>query len=164
MKKESKEKDLSKVVLFPWQESVMLAIKRYSEMKESDEYQGISDFSLNRELGVRITMPRSAGHTFLANYIGAKLPTMMVYKTLNDYHNLSNTFALHPSTETISSYEIFYALHKPGVHIPNPEVLEIRDRIINKQVVVIDEAMSVSDDVKNFLLEVSPCIVIMLGH
>ena len=150
--------------LRPWQKDVFDQIDLYDDRRDSEMYQGMADFAVNKALSVTIAMPKGSGHTFLANYIANALPTLLVYHTMDHYKAITERFALHSNTETISLYEIFYALYKPGTHQPSLETTQIRKKFEGKKVVVIDNALSVPDDLKNFIYDSARGPVILLGH
>jgi hypothetical protein len=156
--------DVDTVTLKPWQQDVFDMIDRHEECRESDQYQGIADYSVNKALGAIVALPKQSGHTFLANYIANKYPTLLVYDTMAHYQSLTARFSLNEATDTISKFEIFYALTSPSVHQPSPEFMQLRERFKNKKVVVIDNGLSVSDDIKSFIYSIAQGIVIVLGH
>jgi hypothetical protein len=161
---ESRYQKLSEVKLHPWQKSVIDAIEGHEDLRESEQYQGVSDYAINSNLGIVLSMPKGSGHTFLCNYIAAKYPTMLVYSKMKHYVELAQRFSLHQDTDTISLFEIYYALHKPGLQVPSVEYMDIKRRFEGKRVCVVDNGLSLSDELKTFLYNVSQGIVILLGH
>lgn len=152
------------VKLHGWQADIITAIDNHQSVRESDQYQGIADYKINRSLGINVAMPKGAGHTFLANYIASKYPTMLVYGNMQHYNNVIGRFALHGQTETVSKYEIFYAIRKSDIQMPSAESMQLRDRFQSKQVIVVDNALSVTDEIKDYIYGVSAGCVVMLGH
>jgi hypothetical protein len=160
----SKQKETDASSLSIWQKQVIITIDGHEELRDSDQYQGVAEFNINRSLGVSIAMPRGSGHTYLSNFIASKYPSVLVYDTMKHFQQLTSRFPLHTNTDTISKYEIFYGLNKPDVRQPSPEFMAMRERFLNKKVIVVDNALSVSDDIKNFIYSVSNGIVVLLGH
>lgn len=152
------------VTLQGWQKNIIDAIENHEDARESEQYQGLADYSVNRSLGIVAAYPRGSGHTFLANYIASVYPTALIYNKMGDYIDVTKTFPLHPDTDTISTFEIYYALHKPDLRLPNPDYLDLRNRFQQKRVVVVDKGLAVHDDIKHFLYDVAQGIVIILGH
>ena len=152
------------VTLYGWQKDIINCIENHAEIRDSEQYQGLADYSVNRALGIVVAYPRGSGHTFLANYIASIYPTALIYNKMSDYISVTKTFPLHPATDTISTFEIYYALHKPDLRMPTPDYLDLRSRFQQKQVVVVDKGLAVHDDVKNFLYDVAQGMVIILGH
>jgi hypothetical protein len=152
------------VALHGWQQNIIDCIEKHDELRDSEQYQGLSDYSVNRSLGIVAAFPRGSGHTFLANYIASVYPSVLLYNKMGDYIDVTKTFPLHNNTDTISTFEIYYALHKPDLRTPSPEYLDIRARFQQKKVVVVDKGLSLPDDVKHFLYDAAQGIVIFLGH
>ena len=156
--------DIKTVKLRSWQQAVYDEIEKHMEMRESEVYAGCSDYQINRDLSIITAFPKGSGHSFLANYIAATMPSILVYKDLNHYTQATGNFPVHTQTDALSIFEIFYALHKPDVRVPNPEYMEIRQRMQSKRVTVVDNFMSLPQGIKDFLYESSSGIIIMLGH
>lgn len=152
----------SSLELKNWQKDLIVEIEEHEEKRDSQLCQGMADYALNRQLGINLKMPRGSGHTTFANYIAHKYPSMLIYSSMQHYKSITYNFPLHAGTETVSMYEIFYALYKNPQH-PSSEIMEIRNKIKEKKVVVIDNASSVSEDIKNFIYDSAGGIVIMLG-
>lgn len=150
--------------LYGWQEDIISSIEAHGEKKDSEQFQGVPEFTLNRALGVSVAYPRGSGHTFLANYIAGKYPSLLVYTTMDHYRAVTKAFPLHKGTETISIYEIFYAMFKPSTHQPSQELAELQKKFENKSVVVVDNGMQVSEDIRNFIYNCARGIVVVLGH
>lgn len=159
-----KSEKLQDVKLHGWQQNIVDAIEKHEEARESEQYQGLADYSINRSLGVVVAYPRGSGHTYLCNYLAAKYPSVLIYRNMEDFKTLSSRFQLHAGTDTMSMYEIYYALHKPDLRQPSPEYLALRKRFDNKKLIILDAAMSAPEDVKNFLYQVAQGIVLFLGH
>jgi tRNA A37 threonylcarbamoyladenosine biosynthesis protein TsaE len=153
---------LTTLELRNWQKDVLAEIESHEEKRDSQVCQGMAEYALNKQLGVTIKMPRGAGHTTFANFIANKYPTVLVYGKMDHYKLITSSFPLNTGTETISLYEIFYALYKNPQH-PSAEIMDIRNKIKEKKVVVVDNAASVSEDIKNFIYDSAGGIVIMLG-
>jgi hypothetical protein len=153
-----------------WQSEVVNIIEQYDELRDSHASQGVSNYDLNRKLGVTIALPSGAGHTFLATYLAKTYPTFLVYTSTKHYHEiieqLDSEFIENgnQSSTTASMHEIFYAMNKPGIHQPCQELLDLRDRIASKKVIVVDKAEQVPPTVKDFLYNSASGIVIMLGR
>lgn len=156
-------KDKKTVTLKGWQQDIIDEIESHDEKRDSQVCQGMADLSLNRSLSVNVAMPRGSGHTFLANYIASVYPSALVYGKMNHYKEVTAKFPLNSNTETFSIYEIFYGMYKQD-HQPAADLMEIRKKFEDKRVVVVDRAMGVSDDIKNFIYDSARCIVVMLGH
>lgn len=154
---------LDKIQLYPWQQTVVDKINEHDSLRESEQYQGMPDYTINKALGVSIALPKGSGHTLLSNYIAAKIPSIVVYGNMNHYKEICK-YPLHPDSETISCYEIFYALYKPDVMSPSKEFLELRQRFNNKKVIVIDNAQSTHNEIKEFLFGVAHGPLVCLGH
>jgi len=155
---------VNKNTLKGWQQDIFSLIAEYDERKEEEAYQGLADYTINKSLGVTVAMPKGSGHTFLANYIASLHPTLLIYGKMDHYRKITDLFPLHQDTESLSLYEIFFALYKPGTHQPSPELVEIRKKFENKNAVVLDNSLSIPDDIKNFIYDSSRGMVIMLGH
>lgn len=152
------------MALYGWQQNVIDCIEKHTEQRESEQYQGLSDYSVNRSLGLTVAYPRKSGHTYLVNYIASLYPCVLVYNKMSDYMDLIKNFPLHNNTDTLSTFEIYYALHKPDLRTPSPDYLDLRARFQNKKVVICDQGLSVPVEVRDFLFDVSQGIVIFLGH
>lgn len=150
--------------LLPWQQSVVQQIEKHPEIRDSEAYQGVPEFKINRDLGITVSLPRGSGHSYLANYLAARYPSMLLYHKMDDYKQVTQYFDLHPASETVSVYEIFWALYKPSSHQPSPELADIGKRLKAAHVIVIDNSLSVSEDVKNFVYDTASGIIVMLGH
>lgn len=159
-----KHPKIEEVKLSGWQQNIVDAIETHDESRDSEQYQGLSDYSVNRSLGVVVAYPRQSGHTFLANYIAAKYPSVLIYRKMEDFKHMTARFQLHAGTDTLSMFEIYYALHKPDLMQPTPEFMELSKRFDGKRVIILDNGMSAPEDVKNFLYQVAQGIVIILGH
>lgn len=146
-----------------WQNDIIELIEQYEETRDSDQFQGLSDFQLNRQLSATVALPRGSGHTTFANYIASKYPSLLVYGKMDHYKRITGTFALHQDSDTVSIYEIFHAMYKQNGH-PTSDLVELRNKIKSKQVVVIDNALSVSQDMKDFIFDSAGGIIIMLGQ
>lgn len=147
-----------------WQEDVIKTIETHDAERENEQWQGVPDYVVNKGTGVTIAFPKGYGHTFLANYIASKYPTLLVYTSMDHYRELSKSFPFHQDTQTVSMHEIFYAVYKPSKAQPTPEFFAIRKKFEGKKVIVVDNALSVSDEIKDLIYNNSPCIVVMLGH
>jgi hypothetical protein len=64
--------------------------------------------------------------------------------------------SLNPGTDMMSVFEIFYTLHKPEQVSPSQDFMDLKSRFSGKQVVIVDNAERVTQEVKNFLMDVSP--------
>lgn len=147
-----------------WMEAVINAIEAHPEKRDSEQYQGLAEYTVNKSLGVTIRFPRNSGHTLLANYIAAKYPTLLIYGNMDHYRKVTGNFPLHPGTETVSMYEVHYAAYKQSNIQPTPEFQELKKKFAEKKVVVVDNAGSVPQDLHDLIYHNSVGIVILLGH
>ncbi len=145
-----------------WQKDILDEIDRHEDRRGSDQFQGLAPFALNKQLGVTVSFGRGAGHTTFANLIANKFPTLLIYGKMDHYKRVTASYALHDGTETISIYEIFHAMFSNHQN-PNGDLLGIRNRFEDKMVIVVDNAQSVSDDIKNFIYDSANTFVVMLG-
>jgi hypothetical protein len=152
------------VQLKDWQKAVIESIDSYAGKVDAEVFGGMPDYTLNKALGVTMRLPRGSGHSWLANYIASEYPTLIVYGTMEQYEALTRSFPLHKDTETISIYEIFYAVFKPSVQRPTAEFQEIQKKFANKQVIVVDNSESVPPDMCDVIYNTARCSVVMLGH
>lgn len=157
------KKEKQAFALRGWQEDVVKEIALHEEKRDSERMQSLSDFAASQALAVTVAMPRASGHTFLANYIASEYPTLLVYGNMHHYKEVTRLFPLHAGTETISLYEIFFAMYKNGQH-PGAELVEIRKKFDGKKVVVVDNGLSLSLDIKSFIYNSSRGIVVILGQ
>jgi hypothetical protein len=162
--KKDPRKSYRDVELRDWQKSVIAAIDSQDEFRDSEQYQGLSEYAVNKSLGVTAVFPRYSGHTYLANYIAHKYPTLLIYTNMDHFRKLTQLFPLHEGTETVSVYEMFYAVYKPTKHQPSPEFLELKKKFSGKKVVVVDNAQSLLVDMQDLLYNNAQCCVVMLGH
>jgi len=154
----------SNVTLLGWQQEVIDAIEKHESIRESEPYQGLPEYTVNKHLSVYVRFPRGSGHTFLANFIAHKYPCVVVYGKMSHYRQLTDFFPLHAATETVSQYEIFYAIFKPSNIQPSPDFMEVRQKFVGKKVVIVDNASSLSQDLQDFIYNNSEGIVVFLGH
>jgi hypothetical protein len=152
------------VDLWGWQKDVIAHIEEHEDRRDSEAFQGMPDFTLNKALGITIAFPRGTGHTFLANYIASQYPTLLVYSKMDHYKEVTGHFPLNPLTETISLYEIFFSMYSNNNQHASTDLVDVRKKFDDKKVVVIDKGLSVSDDVKNFIYNSARGIVVILGH
>lgn len=145
-----------------WQQDILNEIEAHEEKRESDQYQGLGDYTISRILGVTVAMPRGSGHTTFANLIASRYPTLLVYGRMDHYKRITGTYPLHEQSNTISIYEIFHGMYKSNG--PNVELQTVRDSIAKTKVVVVDNAMSVSEDIRNFIYDSACGLVVMLGQ
>lgn len=161
---ETEEKSSGEPTLYGWQQEIINLIDGHETLRDSEQYQGVSEYNTNKELGVTVCLPRSSGHTFLSNYIAHKYPTMLVYGNMPHYREVTGYFPLHPGSDTISVYELFYAAYKPSKHQVSSELLEFKKKLDGKKAIVIDNGMSLQQDLSDLIYNSSNCIVVKLGH
>lgn len=152
------------VKLYGWQEEVIRCINDHQSARESEQYLGIGEYTVNRALGVVMCLPRSSGHTYLANFIASRYPTLLIYGNMNHYRDVTSTFKLHPQTETVSMYEVFYSVYKPSKHQPTQEMMDMKKKFIGKKAVVVDNALSVPPDLRDLVYNSAQGAVVFLGH
>ena len=157
-------RNIKTVELYPWQKDVIGFIDKHETERDSEKYAGLSDYVVNRELQISVVLPRGAGHTFLSNYIAAKYPSILIYNKLEHYSGLIGNFEINSGTEVISSFEIYYAMHKPSNHQPSQEISEITKKIQSKKIIIVDNSLSVPTDVKDYLLGATRGAIVFLGH
>lgn len=155
---------MNKIKLKPWQAEVISIIDDHARERESEAYQGMSDYDINRNLGISIALPRKSGHTFLANYIASKYACVLVHGDMKNFNTVTATFPLHAGTDCLSMFEIFYAMNKPSLHQPTQDLVDLNSRFDGKKVVVADNGIRIPDEIRNYLYSVSQGIVVLLGH
>ena len=154
----AKKEDLSQwnvAKLRNWQEDVINEVEQHEEKRNSEQYQGVAEYVTNKSLSVTVAMPKGAGHTFLANYIAGRYPTLLIYGRSDHYKTVTSRFVLHVNTQIISFFEIYYSMYKDSTHHPTPEIVEVRKLFEGKKVFVVDNAQSVGNDVKDFIFNSS---------
>jgi hypothetical protein len=67
------------------------------------------------------------------------------------------------TSETISMFEIYYALTKPDTRQPSEELEALTRKVNEKKVIVVDRANRVPQVIKDYLYNTASGIVIMLG-
>jgi hypothetical protein len=155
-------KEKNPVDLRNWQEDLLQEIDAHEEYRNSEQYQGVADYAVNKALSITLCYPRGSGHTFLSSYIASKYPTLLVYGKTAHYKTLTSLFPLNAASNVISHYEIHYSMYKDTN--ASPELVEIQAMFANKKVVVVDNAMSVGHDVRDFILASAQGAVVFLGR
>jgi hypothetical protein len=160
----SKTKEKNTAPLYGWQSDVVEKIVEHEERRESEQFQGLAEFHVNRQLSTTIIMPSGSGHTYLANYIASKFPSIVVYGDVKHLNEITERFVLHPQSETVSMYEMFYALFKPDVQQPAPELVELNQKFCTKKVVVVDNFLRVPAHVRDYIMGTVRGPIVFLGH
>jgi hypothetical protein len=155
---------LEDVQLAGWQDDVFRAVLEHEDERSAEQYQGAPEWNVNKELAITVAMPSKQGHTFLANFIAAKQDAILVYRDIKHLKAVTGNFALAPGSQTVSMYEIFYALFKPDVQQPSPELAEMTKRIRTAKPVIVDEAGRVPQQVKDFILANAQGPIVFLGR
>jgi hypothetical protein len=150
--------------LLGWQQAVVDAVEKHDDSRDSEDWVGHPEYKLNKELGVTIAMPRGSGHTLLANYLASKYPSLLIYGDIEHYRKVTGYFGLHQNTETVSVYEIFYSVFRPSQMIPSPEFANIKRRFENKKVIILDNALSVQENIKDVIYNTARGAVVFLGY
>jgi hypothetical protein len=85
---------------------------------------------------------------------------VVVYTDIAHYHEFDGE--KHARTETISAYEIHFAMTNTEIRQPSEHLQDITRRIGEKKVVVVDCANRIPKSVKDYLYNIATGIVIML--
>jgi hypothetical protein len=149
------------VSLTGWQKDVVAIIDSHATLRESQEYQAMPDYVINKELSLSVAFPRQSGHTTFANYLASKYASIVVYRDIKHYLALSQPLQLHQNTDMLSMFEISYVLTESVQ--PSLNVEDLKQRFHGKKVVVVDGGESLPARVRSFLLEVATCQVVFLG-
>lgn len=169
-------------VLRPWQKVIVDYLEDYPELANSELLLSFSDYDRNRALAVQVAMPSGMGHTTLAAYIAVKFPTVLVYRSLDDYkeiEQIASTFESSPMgfnfnmhTKCISTAEIFYdmvTVSKSQYQSDALEKLRVKfgNNDIEYKVTLVDQGLSVltkDTEIVDWLFQVSTGPVVFLGR
>lgn len=152
----------SEVKLRGWQQDIIDEIESHENKRDSEQYQGLPEYVVNKELSISVAFPRKSGHSFLASYIASRYKSALVYGKTDHYKTLLNTFQLNSESSVISHYEIYYTMMKNDNG--STELIKISEMLKSKSVIVIDNAQSVGHEVKDFILASAIGPVVMLGR
>jgi hypothetical protein len=158
------ETQLDSVTLSGWQDDIVKMVDEHESVRDDDRYQGVPELAVNKEISITVILPRGSGHTFLANYLAASYPSVLVYGNRANLIEITEHFELHPESEIISMYEIFYALYKPDIHLPSQEMVEMNKRFATKKLIVVDNALRVPQPVKDYIYGLARGPIVFLGH
>ena len=139
-------------------------VDEHDETREEESYQGVPDWSINRDLSITAIFPRRAGHTYLASYLASTRPTTLVYRDVPHLKELTDKFPLHPESETISMYEIFFALYKPDIQTPSQEMIEMNKRFQCPRLVVVDNYLRIPHQIRDYIFGLAQGPIVLLGH
>lgn len=139
--------------LHGWQKAIYAEIENFINTNKS----------VLKNRVIHVSLGNGMGHSFLANYIASKIPATLICGSTSHQKQLTSKFLLHDESEIISRFEIFYALNKPDINNPTPELIELKKRFENKKLIILDESSKISQDIKDFLCNIDDCLVLFLG-
>ena len=160
----SDKQELKGVQLTGWQADVVDAVERHEEIRDGERFQGIPDYQANRQLAIQVVFPKGSGHTYLANYLASEFKAILVYGNAEHLNDLTERFALNPETQTISTFEMFYALFKPDINQPCPELIELNNKFKTRTLIVVDNYLRVPQHVRDYILNTAQGPIVFLGH
>ena len=158
----SKDKNQN-VILRGWQSDVVNMIQEHESIRGEERYQGVTDWSINKDLAIQVAMPKGSGHTFLANYIASNIPSIIVYKDMANYREFSE-MPFHNDSETASMYEIYFAIHNHNTQGPAQDLLEMNKKMATQKVIVVDNALRLPISVKDYIFSIAQGPIVLLGH
>jgi len=155
--------------LKPWQKLVIDYIEKHEDFVNSGELLSLSNYEKNLNSRVQMGLPKGEGQTFLAAYLACIYPSALIYKDMAHWKDIKNSYKMndndiHKDTLLISAFEIDHCiLSSMG---KNSRLNEIKEKVANKKVVVIDNATEIMETFPRlieWLFTVSNGIVILLG-
>jgi len=171
---------MSKITLRKWQEAVFDWFNEYDLYSGSEAMQSLQQFEVNSLSSVNIKMPKGYGHTFLTAYLSEMLPfscetasVVIVYfdmdhlKEIEKYKNdIDNNLDVILETDKkpiyISVYEFYYAINENSHSQDSSNLMKLKTKI-NGNIIVIDRASSLPNQVRDFILTVATNATVFLG-
>lgn len=151
-----------------WQKVVLDLIEEHEDLVNSEEYVSLSDYSKNDLTKIKISLPRGSGHTFLVSYLAVKKSAVIIYRDLEHYHIIrkyiddivskeKETYDVN-KTVFLSVFELYHMLAEKD----ESNINRIKNKMQDKEVIVIDGASKLLPGIEEFSLHVSRGKVLLL--
>lgn len=163
--------------LYEWQNVVIDFIKNHEEQSTTEEMMELNRFDRNDSNSISIKLPRKTGHTYLASYISCIMKDVaLVYTDVDHFRSIrdfkdhilrENKDAVENKSKDISIYELYYVCNQANMvnktNNPLVRIDEVKNKIKNKSIIVVDDARVMPPHVKDFLLTISEGVVVFLN-
>ena len=150
-------------------------IDGHENMICTDEFQSLSDFSINDLSKLKMALPKGFGHTFLTAYIAAHYDAAVLYINMEHYEDIKENFKkiikedkmTCPSEKKVagkfvSVFELNNALASRRYDVMN--LSKVKEKISKAKVVVVDSAsMALLPGIEDFLLNNCRGAIVFLG-
>jgi hypothetical protein len=155
----------------PWQQVIINSVDAHGALVDREEFQAMSDFEINQQTKISVSMPTKSGHTALAAYLSSAFPTAMLSFGIEHWADICkemSKFNLFPNVDTValSIYQIFYAITQSPNDVQASLMLEsLKNKIASKRVIVIDDSIKVPPVVLDFVYNVvdgSKTVIVLL--
>jgi len=162
------------VTLLKWQEVVISEINGYDDFIGAEALQALGDYEQNCNSMIQVSLRKGAGHTFLTGHIAKKYPSCVIYCNLEHYHDIELLAGIHEGdewhedTKFLSVYELRHdLLLSSKAEWIGGRLEELKQKIIDKKVIVIDKATFVKErcrEVVDYICQVSQnAAIVLLG-
>ena len=153
-----------KLELQPWQTVFRDLIDSHEDLVAGEEYQSLSDYDINRLTCISMCLPKGSGHTTMTAYIAANYPAAVLYVNMEHWKEICSKSQIRMDVEPVSIYELHYAMlmgNDPRSSLSLIE--ELKKKIQEKKVIVIDRASELLPGLKDWILTVARGVVVFLG-
>jgi len=170
---------MSEIKLRKWQEAVEDWFSEYDAYVGSEMMQSLQQYDINKKSSLNIKMADGAGHTFLTSYLSSVLPlkhgtppVVVIYfdvehlkvieSAQKDICNSSPSETISTNQIFMSVFELYYAINESAHGVSSSNLQRIKTKI-NGNVVIVDNASELPNNVRDFILTVATNAVVFLG-